>query len=65
MFLNQKVLELAMRLSRSKYRVVRGIGEIAAIIPVWYSERMERKLFEGTWDPGKKYRKTRKKSKKS
>ena len=57
MFFTQKLLVLAMKMGKSPYRIVRLLGKLLGIFPVWYSERMERKLFDGTWDPAKKYRK--------
>lgn len=41
----QRLLELSMRLDNSKYAMGRFWGWILGIFPVWYSERLEKKLF--------------------
>jgi hypothetical protein len=41
----QNVLECSMRLDKSPYRFARILGKVTGVVPVWYAERLERKLF--------------------
>ena len=50
-FLMQKILEFSMRLGMRRNRFVR----------VWYAERMERRLMDGTWNPAEKWKKKKRK----
>ena len=55
--LTERLLELSMNMAGSRHLMIRLLGKLLGIFPVWYSSRMERRLFNGTWDPVKKYRK--------
>lgn len=57
LLLVQKLLEISMRLDNSKICFLRLLGKGLGIFPVYYSRRMEKRLFCGTWDPVKPYRK--------
>lgn len=52
----QKLLEISLRLCRSEKKFLRVLGEILGFFSVRYSKRMEKRLFEGNWDPVKHYR---------
>lgn len=56
-FLTEKMLIWSMRLGKRRSRVLRAAGKILGIFPVWYAERMERRLMDGTWNPGPKWKK--------
>ena len=56
-FLTEKMLIWSMRLEKQKSRVLKTAGRILGIFPVWYAERMERRLMDGTWNPGPKWKK--------
>ena len=60
-FLMQKILEFSMRLGMRRNRFVRLLGKILAVWPVWYAERMEKKLMDGTWNPAEKWKKKKRK----
>lgn len=53
----EKLLFLSIRMDQSRFRLVRLFGDILGAFPVWYSSRLEKKLFSGTWDPLKGYKK--------
>ena len=56
----QKMLEMSMRLDKSDRKILRILGRILGIFPVCYSKRLEKRLFEGTWEPVHKYRRRKK-----
>ena len=56
-FLTEKMLIWTMRLEKQKSRVLKTAGRILGIFPVWYAVRMERRLMDGTWNPGPKWKK--------
>ena len=56
-FLTEKMLIWSMRLEKQKSRVLKTAGRILGIFPVWCAERMERRLMDGTWNPGPKWKK--------
>ena len=56
-FLTEKMLIWSMRLEKQKSRVLKTAGRILGIFHVWYAERMERRLMDGTWNPGPKWKK--------
>ena len=53
-FLTEKMLIWSMRLGKRRSRVLRAVGRILGMFPVWYAERMEKRLMDGTWNPGPK-----------
>lgn len=53
----QKMLELSMRLEGSDRAILRILGKMIGVFPVHYSRWLQRRLFRGTWDPVKRYRK--------
>lgn len=55
----QKLLRISMRFDKSRYFFLRIAGKILGIFPVWYCRRMEKRLFNGKWDPLRKFRKKR------
>ena len=50
-FLTEKMLIWSMRLQQQKSSVLKTSGRILGKFPVWYAERMERRLMDGTWHP--------------
>ena len=56
----QKMLELSMRLCKSDRKLLRIIGKLLGYLPVRYSQWMEKRLFEGIWDPTGSYQKKKK-----
>lgn len=52
----QKLLEFSMKLTMSRNRALRRMGKILAAIPVGCSEHLQKRLFSGKWDPGRKWR---------
>lgn len=56
----QKLLELSMRLCKSERKFLRILGKVTGYFPVRYSQWMEKRLFEGTWNPVKRQRKKKK-----
>ena len=56
-FLTEKMLICSILLEKQKSRVLKTAGRILGIFPVWYAERMERRLMDGTWNPGPKWKK--------
>ncbi|MDO4307133.1 MAG: hypothetical protein Q4C77_09875 [Eubacteriales bacterium] len=55
--LTEKLLIISIRLENSNRKCIRYLGKLLGILPVRYSRRMEKRLFDGTWDPVKRYRK--------
>ncbi|HIY01965.1 MAG TPA: hypothetical protein IAA26_09005 [Candidatus Blautia faecipullorum] len=62
-FLMQKMLECSMRMGKSRRGIVRLLGRLLAVYPVWYAERMERRLMDGSWNPAEKWQKKQRKRK--
>ena len=56
-FLTEKMLIWSMRLGKRRGRVLKAAGRILGMFPVWYAERMEKRLMDGTWNPGPKWKK--------
>lgn len=63
LFFVEKLLIISMRMEKSGKRCVRLLGKLLGIFPVRYSYRMEKRLFDGNWDPAKRYRKRRRQTK--
>ena len=58
MFLSMgKMLEFSMRLEKCRSRAVRMMGKMIGALPLYYAEHMQKKLLEGKWDPGLRWRK--------
>lgn len=53
----QKLLEISMRMDKNRWTIIRIFGKILGIFPVWYSERLARKIFQGGYDPTKRDKK--------
>lgn len=61
LLLAEKLLLISMRLEKSHKKCIRFLGKVLGILPICYSRWMEKRLFRGTWDPAKRYRKRRRK----
>lgn len=61
----QKLLEISMRLDQSDRKFLRILGKLLGVFPVWCSKWLEKRLFRGTWDPVRKYRRRRRRKKRS
>lgn len=61
LLLAEKLLLISMRLEKSHKKYIRFWGKVLGILPICYSRWMEKRLFRGTWDPAKRYRKRRRK----
>lgn len=55
MYFTEKLLLLSMKLELSPRPGVRLMGMLLGILPMWYAQRMEKRLFQGKWDPMEKY----------
>ncbi len=53
----QKLLEISMCMDKSAWGIIRFLGKLLGIFPVWYSERLAEKIFREGYDPVKRYRK--------
>lgn len=42
----EKQLLLSMRLDNSKFRILRFMGKLTGILPVWYSRQIEKKYYD-------------------
>lgn len=52
----EKLLEFSIRLEMSRSRAVRIAGILIGAIPLRCAEYMEKRLMNGKWDPGRKWR---------
>ena len=52
----QKLLEISMRLDKSDRKFLRILRKLLGAFPVRCSKWLEKRLFQGTWDPVRKYR---------
>lgn len=59
--LAEKMLILSMKLEKSRWKVVCLVGKLLGVFPVYYSRRMEKRLFSGKWNPVEKRRKRKNK----
>lgn len=57
MFFIQKLLEQSMKMEKSRKLVIRIVGKLLGIIPVFYSRYLEKRLMSGKWSPAGKWRK--------
>lgn len=42
----EKILEFSMKLDKSRYRILRLLGKILGIFPVWCAECLEKKYLK-------------------
>ncbi len=57
MYFTEKLLLLSMKWEKSRRPGVRLMGKLVGILPLRYAQHMEKRLFQGKWDPMKKYQK--------
>ncbi len=58
--LAEKMLIWSMKLEKSRWKGGRLAGRILGIFPVYYSCWLEKRLFKGSWNPGGRLRRRRK-----
>lgn len=55
MYFTEKLLLLSMKWEKSRRPGVRFLGKVVGLLPLWYAQHMEKRLFQGKRKPAKRH----------